>query len=131
VDEAPTKGASIPDSRVAHEEGGFYQEWDARTHEMRALDGVLASHGAKPESAVLLLDVRQRTDPVDVDQGGRSAQAEVHERDKALPPCQDLCISTVPLEQGQRLLDRCRLVVFEGSGLHRLIDLLGVRPISW
>ena len=52
--------------------------------------------------------------------GGRPGQPEVHHRDQALPPGQELGLAVIPLQQRERLGDVAGAMVAELGGLHEL-----------
>ena len=95
------------------------QERTAGGNQRRALERVLARHGADPEPAIVVPEIRQLADPIQVDQAARPGQAHVHERDQALAPGEELGLFAVASEDLHGRVHCPRIEVFEGSGLHQ------------
>src|SRR5947207_13838583 len=103
---------------MADPAGGLGEQRNALGDLRRELDRPLSRHRADPHLAVVRADVRERGNPVEIDQRRGPAQAEVQERDQALTAGQDLGLAAVAGEQGQRLVDGRRRVVIELGWFH-------------
>jgi hypothetical protein len=68
---------------------------------------------------VLAACVGELVDPVHVDEPFRAREPEVEKRDQALAACEYLRLVAVAGQEIERLLDGARLLVGEGSRLHR------------
>ena len=74
---------------------------------------------ADPQLAAVDPEIGQLAEPVDVDQGLRLRQPQLHHRDQAVPAGQDPRLGAEPAEQGQRVLDAgCLLVLDVRRNLH-------------
>src|SRR5207253_6846230 len=81
---------------------------------------------ADPEPPVRLAERVEPGDPVDVDDGPRRREAELHQRDQALSAGQDLPLVAEPFEDRQRLVERVGREVFEAGGVHPTASLCRV-----
>src|ERR1700716_3119656 len=72
--------------------------------------------GAAPDGqpAVVPPDVVELRDRVHVDQVGRLREAEVHERDQALPTCEDAALVLELAQDADHFAHRARCVIGEG-----------------
>ena len=117
-------GAAVADLDVADQRGGGGQRRHRLCDQPVRGDLLVRDHGAEPDriSTVLHLahtaDVVQRDDPV------RPHEPEVHGRHEALSPGEDAAVAAMPVEEGERFLDRDRCVIVESGRLH-------VRPRGW
>ena len=83
----------------------------------RALDRVLARHGADHQPAVLGAEIGQAGDTVQVDQVRRPREPEVHQRHEALAPRERLGGISERPEELQCLVDVPRIVIVEDGWL--------------
>ncbi len=74
--------------------------------------------GARP---IAVLDSREGVDTVDIHQVRRARQAEIHQRNKALPAGEHLGVGAVRSEQREGLRDLVWSVVLERDRLHPLL----------
>ena len=90
----------------------------AAAQQLRPLARLVAHQRADVQRAVLLLELAELGDAVDVDERPRRGEAELHQRDQALPAGEDLRVFAVLLEQGQRLVEGRRREVVEAGWVH-------------
>src|SRR5436309_1440105 len=74
--------APVPDHRVGDRRGRRRHQRVARAHQVGADDGPVAGEGADAEVAAGLLDVVEALDLVEIHDGARAGEAELHERDE-------------------------------------------------
>ena len=77
------------------------------------MDLVVPGHRLDPEPAVGLGDPVQLGDPVHVDDVTGLSEPQLHQRDEAHAPGQDLRVVPVFLQQADRFIERLRPVVLE------------------
>jgi len=71
-------------------------------------------------------DIGQLAEPVDVDQGFRLGQAQLHHGDEAVPAGQDPRFGAIPGEQGQGMRNAGRLLVLDlRRNLHAALPTTG------
>src|SRR2546421_5741056 len=88
-------GAPIPYLGIADLGCGARQQRQLLLEQVGELDVVMAGQRADRDMAILFADVIEVADAADVDQEGRRGEAQLHERDEAMPAGEDLRLLAV------------------------------------
>jgi hypothetical protein len=103
---------------MGDEARGRMQQRLTTRDQRRLLHRPLPRHGPDLQPAAALPDVVERLDAAEIDQQTRSGQPHVEHRHQALTACEDFGVAVEGRERGDRLPQRRRSQVLEGSGLH-------------
>ncbi len=112
ADRTPIAHLHVGDSGGAIVDDGY------RGGDRRSLNLCMPRQRAETQRAVLLLDVRGARNKVQIHEVPRVGIAELHQRDEALAPGQQLGIVADLRKHGRRFLQRSRAVIVKGSGIH-------------
>ena len=78
----------------------------------------MSGQGADGDVIAGVSDVRQIADPPDVDEHARLGEAQLHQRQQAVPAGEELGIITVLADEADGLFGRTGADVVEGGGNH-------------
>jgi hypothetical protein len=118
VRQAAADGAAVAHLRVADRRGRFRERRTLVGQERRRRHRVVRRGGADLDLAVLLRDARQPRDAGDVDERGRLAEPQLHQRNQAVAAGQQLGGAIGRAQSGDRVVERRRARVVERSGNH-------------
>ena len=117
---AAAEGAADSDRIMPNMPRHAGQHRPQRASIYRAIESSVPHPRANAQHAILRGDPVQPGDGVDVDQIGRPRQAEIHDRDEALPASQHTAVLRRKFsEEPHRLFQRFRAAIGEGRGFHR------------
>ena len=119
VAQAADHRAHLPHDRIGDDARDVVQQApSAIADPRRALDVGVARDGADRQRAIVIRTIVQFADAVDVDEDGRTRQAEPHRRNQALPARQHAGLGPVLLQVRERLVCRVGAKVIEGCRNH-------------
>lgn len=119
VAEAPHHRAEVSDEGVG-DLGGCSGDYRVPSADHGgALERPVPDQGTDAQALGTLLHAVESWEPVDVDQEGGVGEAELHQRDQALTPGQDLRLVTVPGEEVAGFLSSRWARVRESRRVHR------------
>ena len=110
--------AEVADDRIGDLRRRLAQDRIAVAQELRALARLVPHERADPECASVLGERVEAGDPVDVDEHLRRGEAQLQERDEALPARQHLRLVAALGEDCERLVERFCCHVVERCRVH-------------
>src|SRR5438094_133626 len=115
----------VPHQRVGDHLARVVEQRIARANDLRLFQLGFPRQRADGEDAVGLADVRETGDAVDVHDVRRAREAQLHQRDEALPSGEDLGLLAESREQRRGVVERCGGVILERGWNH------GGHPFRW
>ena len=128
--DAAAHGAPVPHLQVADHRGRVGQPGQQSAHGFRR--GHLGMGRERADDQVLAVhpDTAQAGDVSEVDQDLGLGEPELHGRNEAVPPGQQLAVLAVFLQQAERFLEGGRRLVSEASWMHA-VPSSARRPNGW
>ena len=127
-------GADIADLRIGDLQRGFPEDRHLLREQRRFDDVALAVHGADDDVAAVGLDAAEIADRGEVDEMRRRRQAELHQRNKAVPAGERAGILAEIGEKADGVADGFRAVVGECAWDHGFLPgharRSGLRPMA-
>ena len=124
VRNGPADRAAVAHLRVADVTGGVGQQRDVLGEHRTGLDVHVAGQCADGDVVAGIADVRQVTDAADVDQHTWLGEAQLHQRQQAVPAGEELGVVTMFADETDGLFGRTGADVVEGGGNHVVAPLL-------
>ena len=115
----PRDRPAVADDGVGDLWGGIGHHVIARGQQAGPLGGLVAEKRADAQRPVTLLQIIQVLDLVDVDQVAGTREAQLEQRDQALPARQHFPLIPKLIEELEGLVDGFGRVVFEWCWQHR------------
>src|SRR6266516_1059628 len=110
---------------------GVVEDREMPAHGRRVEQLRMPGQRPDPQLTAVDLEIGQLAEPVDVDQGPRLREPQLHHRDQAVPAGQDPRLRAVPGEQAERVLDAgCLLVLDMRRHLHAPLPPIPARVSS-
>ena len=116
-DRAPDRPL-VPDLRVADQARREGDDGAAGLEHRAAVHVVVPRARPDTDLVGVLLDIGERSDPADVDQGRGPGETQFHHRDQRMAAGEQLCLRPVALEQREGMVHRVGDLVVEFRGNH-------------